>query len=95
MHYNELKYELEKKLKIIEQRDNIFRDIIRHTRNDESEKQTIIDVLNRDIERLNNLNEEHLNKEYKYEEIIKKLKSNLSNEKKANKKIRTNMHIYV
>ena len=95
MHYNELKYELEKKLKIIEQRDNIFRDIIRHTRNDESEKQTIIDVLNPDIERLNNLNEEHLNKEYKYEEIIKKLKSNLSNEKKANKKIRTNMHIYV
>ena len=32
----------------MEQRDNIFRDIVRHTRNDEGEKQTIVDVLNRD-----------------------------------------------
>ena len=87
MYYNELKYELEKNLKIIEQRDDIFRDIIRHTRNDEGKNQTIIDVLNRDIECLNNLNEEHLNKEYKYKEKIKELKNNLSNEKKAKKKL--------
>ena len=77
MYYNELKYELEKKLKIIEQRNDIFRDIIRHTRNDEGENQTIIDVLNRDIE-------------YKYKEKIKELKNNLSNEKKL-KKIRKNI----
>ena len=77
MYYNELKYELEKNLKIIEQRNDIFRDIIRHTRNDEGENQTIIDVLNRDIE-------------YKYKEKIKELKNNLSNEKKL-KKIRKNI----
>ena len=85
MYYNELKYELKRNSKIIKQRDDIFRDIARHTRNDESEKQTIIDVLNRNIERLNNLNEEHLNKEYKYKEKIKELKDNLSNEKKVRK----------
>ena len=84
---NELKHELEKNLKIIEQRDDIFRDIVRHTRIDEGEKQTIIDVLNRDIERLNNLNEEHLNQEYKYKEKIKELKDNLSNEKRVRKKL--------
>ena len=44
----------------------IFLDIVRHTRNDESEKQINIDVLNRDIERLNNLNEEYSNKTYIY-----------------------------
>ena len=87
MYHNELKHELEKNLKIIEQRDDIFRDIVRHTRNDESKKQTIINVLNRDIERLNNLNEEHLNEEYKYKEKIKELKDNLSNEKKVRKKL--------
>ena len=55
MYYNELEYELKRNSKIIKQRDDIFRDIARHTRNDESKKQIIIDVLNRDIERLNNL----------------------------------------
>ena len=72
MYHNERKYELERNLEIIKQRDAIFRDIVRHTRDDESEKQISIDVLNRDIERLDNLNKEHLNKEYKYK---KKLKS--------------------
>ena len=87
MYHNELKHELEKKLKIIEQRDDIFRDIVRHTRNDKSEKQINIDFLNRDIERLNNLNEEHLKKEYKYKKEINELKNNLSNEKKVRKKL--------
>ena len=68
MYHNELKYELERNSEIIKKRDDIFRDIARHIRNDEGEKQFIIDVLNQDIERLNNLNEEHLNKGYKYEE---------------------------
>ena len=68
MYHNELKYELERNSEIIKERDDIFRDIARHIRNDEGEKQFIIDVLNQDIERLNNLNEEHLNKGYKYEE---------------------------
>ena len=85
MYHNELKHELEKKLKIIEQRDDIFRDIARHTGNYEGEKQTIIDVLNRDVQCLNNLNKEHLNKGYKYEEKVEELKNDLSNEKKAKK----------
>ena len=87
MYHNELKHELERNLEIIKQRDYIFRDIVRHTRNDESEKQFNIDILNRDIERLNNLNEEHLNKEYKYQKEIKELKDNLSNETKVREKL--------
>ena len=87
MYHNELKYELERNSEIIKQRDAIFRDIVRHTRDDESEKQISIDVLNRDIERLDNLNKEHLNKEYKYKKEIKELKNSLSNEKKVIKKI--------
>ena len=66
MYHNELKHELKKFLEIIKERDEIFSDIVRHTTNDESEKQININFLNRDIERLNNLNEEYLNKEYKY-----------------------------
>ena len=85
MYYNELEYELRRNSQLIEQRDDIFRDLARHTRSDQSEKQIIIDVLNRDIERLNNSNEKHLNKVYKYEEKIKKLKDNLSSEKKVKK----------
>ena len=67
MYYNELEYELRRNSELMEQRDDTFRDIVRHTRSDQSKKQTTIDVLNRDIERLNNLNEEHLNKVYKYD----------------------------
>ena len=91
MYHNELKHKLERNLKIIKERDDVFRDLARHTRNDEGKKQTIIDVLNRDIERLNNLNEEHLNKGYEYKEKIKELKDNLSNEEKVRKKIRKNI----
>ena len=87
MYHNELKHELERNLEIKEI-DGIFSDIVRHTRNNESEKQINIDVLNRDIERLKNLNEEHLDKEYKYKKEIKELKDNLSNEKKVRKKIK-------
>ena len=87
MYHNELKHEIKRNLEMIEERDDIFRDIVRHTIDDESEKQTNIDILNRDIERLNNLNEEHLNKGYKYEKEIKELKNNLSNEKKVRKKL--------
>ena len=86
MYYNELKHELKRNLEIIEERHDIFRYIVRHTKDNESEKQINIDILNRDIERLNNLNEEHLNKEYKYEKEIKQLKNNLSNEKEVRKK---------
>ena len=82
MYHKELKHEVKKNLEIIKERDEIFGDIVRHTRNDESEKQINIDVLNRDIKRLINLNEEYLNKEYKYKKEIKELKDNLSNEKK-------------
>ena len=74
-------HELNRNLKIIKERDDVFRDIARHTRNDEGEKQIIIDVLNRYIEGLNNLDEENLNKGYKYKEKIKELKDNLSNER--------------
>ena len=66
MYHNELKHELKRNLEIIKERDEIFSDIVRHIRNDESEKQINIDVLNRVIKRLNNLNKEYLNKEYKY-----------------------------
>ena len=44
MYHNELKYELKRNLEIIEKRDDIFRDIVRHTRNDESKKQINIYV---------------------------------------------------
>ena len=66
MYHNELKHELKRNLEIIKERDEIFSDIVRHIRNDESEEQINIDVLNRDIKRWNNLNKEYLNKEYKY-----------------------------
>ena len=34
MYYNELEYELKKNSELIEQRDDIFRDLARHTRSD-------------------------------------------------------------
>ena len=46
-YYNELKCEIERNSEIIKQRNDIFRDIDRQTRNDESEKQININVLNR------------------------------------------------
>ena len=38
MYHNELKHELKRNLEIIEERDDIFRDIVRHTRNHASKK---------------------------------------------------------
>ena len=71
---------MERTSETIKQRNDIFREIARHTINDESDKQISINVLNRDIERLINLNnkyidkikylddlnEKNLNKKYKY-----------------------------
>ena len=48
-YHNELKYEIERNSEIIKQRNDIFREIARHTINDESNKQISINVLNRDI----------------------------------------------
>ena len=61
-YYNELKCEIERNSEIIKQRNDIFRDIDRQTRNNESEKQININVLNRDIERIINLNNEYIDK---------------------------------
>ena len=92
-YHNELKYEIERNSQIIKQRNDIFREIARHTINDESDKQISINVLNRDIERLINLNNEYiekikylddlneknLNKKYKYKKEINESKDDLSN----------------
>ena len=97
-YYNEL-YEIERNSEIIKQRNDIFREIARHTINDESDEQISINVLNRDIERLINLNNEYidkikylddlnekkLNKEKKIYRKINELKNNLSNEKNVRK----------
>ena len=61
-YHNELKYEIERNSEIIKQRNDIFREIARHTINDESDKQININVLNRDTERLINLNYEYIDK---------------------------------
>ena len=88
MYHNKPKHELKKNLEIIKERDEIFSDIARHTRNDEREKQINVDVLSRDIERLINLNEEYLNKEYKYKKAIKELKVM---KKKLKEKLKKNL----
>ena len=41
MYHNELKHELKRNLEIIKERDEIFNDIVRHIRNDESKKKSI------------------------------------------------------
>ena len=78
MYHNELKHELERNLEIIEERDDIFGDVARHTRNDEGEKQINIDVLNRDIELKDNLSNEKKVKK-KLEKIYENLKINNDN----------------
>ena len=45
-YHNELKYEIERNSEIINQRNDIFREIARHAINDESDKQISINVLN-------------------------------------------------
>ena len=76
-YHNELKYEIERNSEIIKQRNDIFREIARHTMSDESNKQININVLNRDIEHLINLNNEYIDK-IKYLDDL--------NEKNLNKK---------
>ena len=61
-YHNELKYEIESNFEIIKERNDILREIARHTISDESNKQISINVLNRDIERLINLNNEYIDK---------------------------------
>ena len=87
-YHNKLKHEIERNSKIIKQRNDIFREIARQTINDESDKQISINVLNRDIKRLINLNneyidkikylddlnEKHLNKKYKYKNKLMNFK---------------------
>ena len=87
-YHNKLKHEIERNSKIIKQRNDIFREIARHTINDESDKQISINVLNRDIKRLINLNNEYidkikclddlneknLNKKYKYKNKLMNFK---------------------
>ena len=76
-YHNELKCEIERNSEIIKQKNDIYREIARHAINDESDKQISINVLNRDIERLINLNNEYIDK-IKYLDDL--------NEKKLNKK---------
>ena len=76
-YHNEPKYEIERNSEIIKQRNYIFREIARHTMSDESDKQISINVLNRDIERLINLNNEYIDN-IKYLDDL--------NEKNLNKK---------
>ena len=76
-YHNELKYEIERNSETIKERNDIFREIARHTMSDESDKQININVSNRDIERLINLNNEYIDK-IKYLDDL--------NEKNLNKK---------
>ena len=59
-YYIELKYEIERNSKIIEERDNILYDISRHIRDNINENEINRNVLERDLERLINLNKEYL-----------------------------------
>ena len=99
-YHNELKYEIERNSEIIKQRNDIFREIARHTINDESDKQISINVLNRDIERLINLNNEYIDKNKYLDDLneknlnkntnikkINELKDDLSNEKNVRKEL--------
>ena len=76
-YHNELKYEIERNSEIIKQRNEIVNEIARHTMSDESDKQISKNVLNRDIERLINLNNEYIDR-IKYLDDL--------NEKNLNKK---------
>ena len=82
---------MERNSRIIEKRDDLLRDIVRHTEDNINENQTKIDVLDRDLERLNylnqeyldkinNLNQKYLNKKNKYNKNINDLKDDLIDE---------------
>ena len=97
-YFNEFRYELERNSRIIEERNDLLRDIIRHTGDDINENRTKINVLERDLERLNNLNQEYLdkinnlnqkyiNKKNKYNKNINDLKDDLINEQYVRKEL--------
>ena len=97
-YFNEFRYELERNFRIIEKRDDLLRDIVRHTEDDINENQTKIDVLERDLERLNNVNQEYLNKinnlnqkylnkENKYNKNFNYLKDDLIDEQYIRKEL--------
>ena len=101
-YFNEFRYELERKSRIIEQKDDLLRDIVRHTGDDINENQTKIDVLQLDLEHLNNLNQEYLdkinnlNQEYldkknKYNENINDLKDDLIDKQYVRKELYENV----
>ena len=78
-YFNELKYELErnsKLLKEIEKQDNLIYKQNRHIKDNVNESATRIGILNRDLDRLNNLNQEYLDTidEYKQKLIDEKIK---------------------
>ena len=83
-YHNELKYEIERNFEIIKERNDILREIARHTISDESNKQISINVLNRDIERLINLNNEYIDKIKYLDDLNEK---NLNKKNKYKKKI--------
>ena len=80
-YHNELKYEIERNSEIIKQRNDIFRQIARHTISDECDKQISINVLNQDIERLINLNNKYIDK-IKYLDDLNEKNLNKKNEYK-------------
>ena len=70
---NDLNYELEKNpelLKNIREKESLINDYIMHIRDNPNQDRLKIDVLNRDIERLNNLNINYLDKINKYKERL-------------------------
>ena len=96
MYFNEFRYELKRNSRIIEKSDDLLRDIVRHTEDDINENQTKTDVLERDLEGLNNLNQEYLdkihnlnqkylNKKNKYNKKINDLKDDLIDEQYVRK----------
>ena len=63
-YLNELKLKIEENFKLLEKikiRNERLYDVVRHSRDDMNEKDTRINILNRDIDRLKNINQEYLN----------------------------------
>ena len=63
-YLNDLKLKIEENFKLLEKikiRNERLYDVVRHSRDDMNEKDTRINILNRDIDRLKNINQEYLN----------------------------------
>ena len=63
-YLNELKLKIEENFKLLEKikiRNERLYDVVRHSRDDMNEKDTRINISNRDIDRLKNINQEYLN----------------------------------